>query len=235
MVTSLNKERRIMINYLNIYDQLQTIDIAKSKILFWHNAGLTLSIILILAILIPLIIKTIIPNIDITHPDKLLWLDREEKTAIVGSIIMITIILLWLTIPAIQKKNKLLSIKNIDIAKMYANNELGTHSALNDLNTDIDENQILNLLSSDGIQNVLAVNGASNVDTFKENVSYLKDLYDQKKKTLNMLYNKETTISEDDYVNSILNQFYLGKISNTPADMTDFEEDYPRVSSNLKK
>lgn len=224
-----------MINYLNIYDQLQTIDFAKSKILFWHNAGLTLSIILILAILIPLIIKTIIPNIDITHPDKLLWLDREEKMTVGGSIVMITIILLWLTIPAIQKKNKLLSIKNIDIAKMYANNELGTHSALNDLNTDIDENQILNLLSSDGIQNVLAVNGASNVNTFKENVSYLKDLYDQKKKTLNMLYNKETTISEDDYVNSILNQFYLGKIGDTPADMTDFEEDYPRVSANLKK
>lgn len=221
-----------MINYLNIYDKLQTIDIAKSKILFWHNAGLTLSIILILAILIPLIIKTIIPNIDITHPDKLLWLDREEKTIVVGSIVMIIIILLWLTIPAIHKKNKLLSIKNIDIAKMYANNELGTHSALKDT---IDENQILNLLSSDGIQNVLAVNGASNVNTFKENVSYLKDLYDQKKKTLNMLYNKETTISEDDYVNSILNQFYLGKIGDTPADMTDFEEDYPRVSANLKK
>lgn len=232
MVTSLNKERKIMINYLNIYDQLQTIDIAKSKILFWHNAGLTLSIILILAILIPLIIKTIIPNIDITHPDKLLWLDREEKMTIGGSIIMIAIILLWLTIPAIQKKNKLLSIKNIDIAKMYATNELGIHSALKD---NIDESQILNLLSSDGIQNVLAVNGASNVDTFKENVSYLKDLYDQKKKTLNMLYNKETTISEDDYINSILNQFYLGKIGDTPADMTDFEEDYPRVSANLKK
>lgn len=224
-----------MINYLNIYDQLQTIDIAKSNILFWHNAGLTLSIILILAILIPLIIKTIIPNIDITHPDKLLWLDREEKTIVVGSIVMIIIILLWLTIPAIHKKNKLLSIKNIDIAKMYATNELGTHSALNNLKNDIDENQILNLLSSDGIQNVLAVNGASNVDTFKENVSYLKDLYDQKKKTLNMLYNKETTISEDDYINSILNQFYLGKIGDTPADMTDFEEDYPRVSANLKK
>lgn len=224
-----------MINYLNIYDQLQTIDIAKSKILFWHNAGLTLSIILILAILIPLIIKTIIPNIDITHPDKLLWLDREEKMTVGGSIVMIAIILLWLTIPAIQKKNKLLSIKNIDIAKMYENNELGTHSALNDLKNDIDENQILNLLPSDGIQNVLAVNGASNVNTFKENVSYLKDLYDQKKKTLNMLYNKETTISEDDYINSILNQFYLGKIGDTPADMTDFEEDYPRVSVNLKK
>lgn len=224
-----------MINYLNIYDQLQTIDIAKSKILFWHNAGLTLSIILILAILIPLIIKTIIPNIDITHPDKLLWLDREEKTIVVGSIVMIIIILLWLTIPAIHKKNKLLSIKNIDIAKMYENNELGTHSALNDLKNDINENQILNLLPSDGIQNVLAVNGASNVDTFKENVSYLKDLYDQKKKTLNMLYNKETTISENDYVNSILNQFYLGKIGDTPTDMTDFEEDYPRVSANLKK
>lgn len=224
-----------MINYLNIYDQLQTIDIAKSKISFWHNAGLKLSIILILAILIPLIIKTIIPNIDITHPDKLLWLDREEKTIVVGSIVMIIIILLWLTIPAIHKKNKLLSIKNINIAKMYANNELGTHSALNDLKNDIDENQILNLLSSDGIQNVLAVNGASNVDTFKENVSYLKDLYDQKKKTLNMLYNKETTISEDDYINSILNQFYLGKIGDTPADMTGFEEDYPRVSANLKK
>ena len=232
MVTSLNKERKIMINYLNIYDQLQTIDAAKSNILFWHNTGLVFSIILILAILIPLIIKTIIPNIDITHPDKLLWLDREEKMTVGGSIVMIAIILLWLTIPAIQKKNKLLSIKNIDIAKMYATNELGTHSALKD---NIDESQIVNLLSSDGIQNVLAVNGASNVDTFKENVSYLKDLYDQKKKTLNMLYNKETTISENDYVNSILNQFYLGKISNTPADMTDFEEDYPRVSTNLKK
>lgn len=224
-----------MINYLNIYNQLQTIDAAKSNILFWHNTGLTLSIILILAILIPLIIKTIIPNIDITHPDKLLWLDREEKMTVGGSIVMIAIILLWLTIPAIQKKNKLLSIKNIDIAKMYENNELGTHSALNDLKNDIDENQILNLLPSDGIQNVLAVNGASNVDTFKENVSYLKDLYDQKKKTLNMLYNKETTISEDDYINSILNQFYLGKIGDTPTDMTDFEEDYPRVSANLKK
>lgn len=221
-----------MINYLNIYDQLQTIDIAKSKILFWHNTGLTLSIILILTILIPLIIKTIIPNIDITHPDKLLWLDIEEKMTVGGSIVMIAIILLWLTIPAIQKKHKLLSIKNIDIAKMYATNELGTHSALKD---NIDESQIVNLLSSDGIQNVLAVNGASNVDTFKENVSYLKDVYDQKKKTLNMLYNKETTISENDYVNSILNQFYLGKIGDTPADMTDFEEDYPRVNANLKK
>ena len=219
-----------MINYLNIYDQLQTIDAAKSKILFWHNNRLTLSIILILAILIPLIIKIILPNI-YTEPYRLL-LDREEKATVVGSIVMIIILLLWLTIPAIQNKNKLLSIKNIDIAKMYATNELGTHSALKD---NIDESQILNLLSSDSINNVLTVNGASNVNTFKENVSYLKDLYDQKKKTLNMLYNKETTISEDDYVNSILNQFYLGKISDTPADMTGFEEDYPRVSANLKK
>lgn len=40
---------------------------------------------------------------------------------------------------------------------------------------------------------------------------------------------------QDNSLNSILNQFYLGKIGDTPADMTDFEEDYPRVSANLKK
>ena len=49
------------------------------------------------------------------------------------------------------------------------------------------------------------------------------------------MYNKNTTISEDEYINSILNQFYLGKIDNTPTDITGFEEDYPKVSINLKK
>lgn len=91
------------------------------------------------------------------------------------------------------------------------------------------------LLNFTELQDILTVNGVTNIDAFNTNVSYLKETYRKKVNTFKATYDKEVTISEHEYINSILNQFYLGKISDTPADMTDFEEDYPRVSINLKK
>lgn len=231
MVTSLNKERRTMINYLNIYNQLQTIDFAKSGILSWHDKGLILSIILIVTtvLLIAAYIYTYITN----NPHQI-KLGTTDKVTVVTLISIIMLIFIFLTMPAIQKKHKLLSMTNIDIAKMYATGELNADLALF-YDTDISSKEISNLLSENDIKNLLTVNGVSNVTSLKENIDYLTNLYEQKKKTFKVLYNKDTTVSKEDYINSILNQFYLGKIDNTPTDSTGFEEDYPKVSINLKK
>lgn len=225
-----------MINYLNIYDQLQTIDFAKSKILSWHNIGLILSIILIVILLIPtlLLITACIYTVYTARQPHQVKIDTNDKITISFFISIIMLICIFLTIPALQKRYELLSITNIDIAKMYTNNELNTNQALF-WTTSMNGNEIKNLLSEDDIKNLLTVNGVSNVTSLKENINYLTNLYEQKKKTFKVLYNKDTTVSKDDYINSILNQFYLGKISDTPADITGFEEDYPRISINLKK
>lgn len=224
-----------MINYLNIYNQLQTIDSAKSGILSWHTTGLILSIILIIILLVPtvLLIATYIYTYvtSNTHQIKLGTVDKVT----VGSLIStITLIFIFLTMPAVQKKHELLSMTNIDIAKMYATGELNTDLALF-WNTNMSSNEISNLLPEGDIKNLLTVNGVSNVTSLKKNIDYLTNLYNQKKKTFKLLYNKDITVSKEDYINSILNQFYLGKISDTPTDITGFEEDYPKISINLKK
>lgn len=226
-----------MINYLNIYDQLQTIDFAKSKILSWHNTGLILSIILIVIILIlTLLLIAAYIYTYVTgkpHQIKLGTVDKVTVVALI-SIIIIMLIFIFLTLPAIKKNHGLLSMTNIDIAKMYTTGELNTDLALF-FTTDMNSSEINDLLSEDDIKNLLTVNGVSNITSLKENIDYLTNLYEQKKKTFKLLYNKDITVSKDDYINSILNQFYLGKIDNTPTDITGFEEDYPRVSINLKK
>ena len=236
MVRNLDKERRIMINYLNIYDQLQTIDFAKSKILFWHNTGLILSIILIIILLIPtlLLITACIYTMYTAKQSHQIKIGINDIIAIGIFVGIIMLICIFLTLPAIKKKHKLLSMTNIDIAKMCTNDELDTNLALF-WTTSMNSDKIKNLLSEDDIKNLLTVNGASNVTSLKENIDYLTNIYEQKKKTFKVLYNKDATVSKDDYINSILNQFYLGKIDDTPADITGFEEDYPRISINLKK
>lgn len=170
----------------------------------------------------------------ITSKPHQIKLGTIDKVTVVTLISIIMLIFIFLTIPAIQKKHKLLSMTNIDIDKMYTTSELNTDLALF-FTTDMDDTKISNLLSEDDIKNLLTVNGVSNVTSLKENIDYLTNLYEQKKKTFKLLYNKDITISKNDYINSILNQFYLGKIDNTPTDITGFEEDYPRVSINLKK
>lgn len=224
-----------MINYLNIYDQLQTIDFAKSKILSWHNTGLILSIILIVIILILtlLLIAAYIYKYVTSKPHQI-KLGTVDKVTVVALISIIMLIFIFLTLPAIKKNHGLLSMTNIDIAKMYTTGELNTDLALF-FTTDMNSSEINDLLSEDDIKNLLTVNGVSNITSLKENIDYLTNLYEQKKKTFKLLYNKDITVSKDDYINSILNQFYLGKIDNTPTDITGFEEDYPRVSINLKK
>ena len=224
-----------MINYLNIYNQLQTIDFAKSKILSWHSTGLILSIVLII---IPLVLTVLLIAdyicIYVTSKPHQIKLSTVDKVTVGTLISIIMLIFIFLTIPAIQKKHKLLSMTNIDIAKMYATGDLNTDLALF-WNTDMRSNEINNLLSEDDIKNLLTVNGVSNITSLKENIDYLTNLYEQKKKTFKLLYNKDITVSKEDYINSILNQFYLGKINDTPTDITGFEEDYPKVSINLKK
>jgi hypothetical protein len=225
-----------MINYLNIYDQLQTIDYAKSKILSWHNTGLIISIILIVIILIlpvTLVATYIYTKYTQKQPHQI-KLDINEKTSIGICVCIIILIYIFLTLPAIKKKHELLSMTNIDITKMYTTGELNTDLALF-FTTDINSSEMNDLLSEDDIKNLLTVNGVSNVTSLKENIDYLTNLYEQKKKTFKLLYNKDITISKNNYINSILNQFYLGKIDNMPTDITGFEEDYPRVSINLKK
>lgn len=225
-----------MINYLNIYDQLQTIDFAKSKILSWHNTGLIVSIILIVIILIlpvNLVATYIYTKYTQKQPHQI-KLDINEKISIGICVCIIILIYIFLTLPAIKKKHELLSMTNIDIAKMYTTGELNTDLALF-FTTNMNSSEMNDLLSEDDIKNLLTVNGVSNVTSLKENIDYLTNLYEQKKKTFKLLYNKDITISKNDYINSILNQFYLGKIDNTPTDITGFEEDYPKVSINLKK
>lgn len=216
-----------MINYLNIYDQLQMLDTLKSDMANGYQ------LIIVLGIMLMILIITIFSNILIIYmPDE----KTEYKNYFISApridlyiICVILTVLIYIGTIKNPMKNKLeLKNNNSNIIELY--NRSVFKSNRNDTHYKINE-----LLTYNQLQDMLTVNSVSNIDTFKNNINYLKDTYATKIKTFKVMYGKDSVISEDNYINSILNQFYLGKIDNTPTDITGFEEDYPRVSINLKK
>ena len=216
-----------MINYLNIYDQLQMLDTLKSDMANGYQ------LIIVLGIMLMILIITIFSGILITYmPDeKTEYKNYFISAPRIGLYIICVILTVLIYIGTIKNpmKNKLeLKNNNSNIIELY--NRSVFKSNRNDTHYKINE-----LLTYNQLHDMLTVNSVSNIDTFKNNINYLKDTYTTKIKTFKVMYGKDSVISEDDYINSILNQFYLGKIDNTPTDITGFEEDYPRVSINLKK
>lgn len=215
-----------MINYLNIYDQLQMLDTLKSDMANGYQ------LIIVLGIMLMILIITIFSGIIIYMPDeKTEYKNYFISAPRIGLYIICVILTILIYIGTIKNpmKNKLeLKNNNSNIIELY--NRSVFKSNRNDTHYKINE-----LLTYNQLQDMLTVNSVSNIDTFKNNINYLKDTYATKIKTFKVIYGKDSVISEDNYINSILNQFYLGKIDNTPTDITGFEEDYPRVSITLKK
>lgn len=190
-------------------------------------------LIIVLGIMLMILIITIFSGILIIYmPDE----KTEYKNYFISAprislyiICVILTVLIYIGTIKNPMKNKLeLKNNNSNIIELY--NRSVFKSNRNDTHYKINE-----LLTYNQLQDMLTVNSVSNIDTFKNNINYLKDTYATKIKTFKVMYDKDSVISEDNYINSILNQFYLGKIDNTPTDITGFEEDYPRVSINLKK
>ena len=216
-----------MINYLNIYDQLQMLDDLKSTMI--DKYIFTIGICIIIIILTMTVCATGAYAIiqDIKNGIRIKRSDLYTGTVLLIPILTVAIVCAIIIKPAFNMIT-MIENNNVDVIKLYKNHKPKTTS------TEY-ENKLNDLLTYKELQDILTVNSVSNIDAFKNNVNYLKNTYATKIKTFKVMYNKNTTISEDEYINSILNQFYLGKIDNTPTDITGFEEDYPRVSINLKK
>jgi hypothetical protein len=216
-----------MINYLNIYDQLQMLDDLKSTMI--DKYIFTIGICIIIIILTMTVCATGAYAIiqDIKNGIRIKRSDLCTGTVLLIPILTVAIVCAIIIKPAFNMIT-MIENNNVDVIKLYKNHKPKTTS------TEY-ENKINDLLTYKELQDILTVNSVSNIDAFKNNVNYLKNTYATKIKTFKVMYNKNATISEDEYINSILNQFYLDKIDNTPTDITGFEEDYPKVSINLKK
>lgn len=211
-----------MINYLNIYNQLQTLDNLKPIIINRYEFTIAVCMLVILfAIAICIIgIYAIIKGLKYGNK-----IDRSDicMSAIIIAAIVAAIICAIAIKLALNNIN-MIERNTIDVIKLCKNDTCISSKY-----------KIDDLLTYKELNDILTVNGVTNIDSFKSNVSYLKENYRKKVNTFKTTYDKDVTVSEHEYVNSILNQFYLGKINNTPADITGFEEDYPKVSINLKK
>lgn len=208
-----------MINYINLFNQINSLNEIKNTIDKLYFDGLMIFIIFTL-VLIGILTTLMINSIK-----------QRKKSAFLFAIIIITIIISLIFI-FITNKNKSRTLDDktmIDIYIEHNSHEWKTKEQKE--KAAIAKNQ----LTTEELMSLLRVNGVSDIELFKENITYLKDVYSQKSKIFKVLYNKEPEISENDYINSILNQFYMGKIENEPADITGFEEDYPKISINLKK
>lgn len=215
-----------MINYLNIYNQIQTLDNLKSIMIDVYMYWIIKTIIIVIFI-------TTLCAIGIYAMLKATDNDRRAKNfSLCLTIILSIVYILFIRFIYIAELkpafHNIVTLKtnSADVIKLYKDSNIKYKAS---------EYKIDDLLNFTELQDILTVKGVTNIDAFNTNVSYLKETYRKKVNTFKATYDKKVTISEHEYINSILNQFYLGKISDTPADMTDFEEDYPRVSINLKK
>lgn len=220
-----------MIDYLNIYNKLNKLVELRSKMdtyysdkIYW-NIALTIGmsmLILYLVVYMTNEIKSIIhPYIQLSSrytANKILYL----IATIVYIIIIAALAKVWIT-NTINTKNEIKTADDSGIISAAVKEDIISESTANEL------------YATKEIADLLRVNGVSDIELFKQNIEYLKGTYDKKVKTFKLLYNKDTDVDESDYINSILNQFYMGKIGTEPADITGFEEDYPHVSTGLKK
>lgn len=235
-----------MINYINVYNQLNklaelraNVDIECSQTIY---GGIVLAIVISMAIITIMIraekeIKDIINTIivGVTTNTKNTSDDNQhiksihtahKIAAVIETIVCIIAIAVAVKLCVINPINTKDELKIADDSKML-------NIAVNE--KIISENTANEIYTTKEIADLLRINGASDIELFKQNIEYLKEAYDKKVKTFKLLYNKDTNVSESDYINTILNQFYLGKIDTEPVDMTGFEEDYPRISIRLKK
>lgn len=235
-----------MIDYINIYNQLNKLAELRSKVNIECSTtiygGIVLAIVISMAIITIMVraekeIKDII-NITImcittktknTNNDDLpvkLTHRVHKIAAVIETIMCIIAIAVTVKLCVINPINTKDELKTADDSKML-------NIAVNEKT--ISESTANEMYTSTEIADLLRVNGVSDIELFKQNIEYLKDTYDKKVKTFKLLYNKDTDVDESDYINAILNQFYLGKIDTEPADITGFEEDYPCISTGLKK
>lgn len=213
-----------MINYLNIYNQLQTLNNLKSIMSGRYEFTITVcTLVILFAIAICIIgIYSIIQGLK--YDNKI-----DHSYICISAIIIaaiVTIIIFTIAIKLALNNINMIEHNNIDVIELCKNDTYISSKYKDKLDS---------LLTYKELQDILTVNDVTNIDAFNTNVSYLKETYRKKINTFKATYDKEVTISEHEYINSILNQFYLGKISDTPTDITRFEEDYPRISINLKK
>lgn len=235
-----------MIDYINVYNQLNklaelrsTVDIECSKTIY---GGIVLAIVISMAIITIMVraekaIKDIInitivgvttktKNTNDDNPPIKSIHTAHKVAAVIETIVCIIAIAVTVKLCVINPINTKDALKTTDDSKM--------------LNIAVDEDIISEstaneMYTTKEITDLLRVNGVSDIELFKQNIEYLKETYDKKVKTFKLLYNKDTDVDESDYINAILNQFYLGKIDTEPTDITGFEEDYPRISTGLKK
>lgn len=235
-----------MINYVNIYNQLNKLAELRSKVNIECSqtiyGGIVLAIVISMAIItimiraekeikdiINIIIVGVTTNTKNTSDDNLHIKSihtAHKIAAVIETIVCIIAIAVTVKLCVINPINTKDELKIADDSKML-------NIAVNEKT--ISESTANEMYTSTEIANLLRVNGVSDIELFKQNIEYLKEAYDKKVKTFKLLYNKDTDVSESDYINAILNQFYLGKIDTEPADITGFEEDYPRISTGLKK
>lgn len=220
-----------MIDYLNIYNKLNKLVELRSKMdtyysdkIYW-NIALTIGmsmLILYLVVYMTNEMKGVIhPYIQLSSrykANKILYL----IATIVYIIIIAALTKTWI-INTINTKNELKTADDSGIINAAVKEDIISESTADELYT------------TKEIADLLRVNGVLDIDLFKQNIEYLKGTYNKKVKTFKLLYNRDTDVEESDYINAILNQFYIGKIDAKPTDMTGFEEDYPHVSTGLKK
>lgn len=235
-----------MIDYINIYNQLNKLAELRSEVNIECSqtiyGGIVLAIVISMAIItimiraekeikdiINIIIVGVTTNTKNTNDDNrhIKSIHTAHKIAAVIEtivcIIAIAVTVKLCVINPINTKNELKTANDSKMLNIAVNEKIINESTANEMYTTTE------------IADLLRVNGVSDIKLFKQNIEYLKETYDKKVKTFKLLYNKDTDVYESDYINAILNQFYLGKIDTEPADMTGFEEDYPRISIGLKK
>ena len=235
-----------MIDYVNIYNQLNKLAELRSKVNIECSqtiyGSIVLAIVISMAIItimiraekeikdiINIIIVGVTTNTKNTSDDNLHIKSihtAHKIAAVIETIVCIIAIAVTVKLCVINPINTKDELKIADDSKML-------NIAVNE--KIISENTANEIYTTKEIADLLRINGASDIELFKQNIEYLKEAYNKKVKTFKLLYNKDTDVSESDYINTILNQFYLGKIDTEPADMTGFEEDYPRISIGLKK
>lgn len=220
-----------MIDYINVYNQLNKLAELRSKVNTYYSEKIHLGMLFTVVISIILLagigyitneIKGVI--------NQYIHIKSQHKTSKILNLISIIVYIIIVTALA-----KVWIINTVN-----TRNELNTADDSGIINAAVKENIISEstadeLYTTKEIADLLRVNGVSDIELFKQNIEYLKNAYDKKVKTFKLLYNRDTDVEESDYINAILNQFYLGKIDTEPADMTGFEEDYPRISIGLKK
>lgn len=220
-----------MIDYINIYNQLNKLAELRAKVNTYYSAKIRWDITLTIGISILAFYLIVNMTNEIKGViNKYIHIKSRHKT---NKILYLIAIVMYIITIAI-------TIKSCIINSINTKNEIKTTNDSEVINTAVKTNIISESTASEmyttnEIADLLRVNGVSNIELFKQNIEYLKGAYDKKVKTFKLLYNKNTDVYESDYINAILNQFYLGKIGADPADMTGFEEDYPHVSTGLKK